>query len=1044
MNKNETFTFKRLLVVLTVCLLAVSMLFTVACSNDGADSSTTSSSSSSSSAASKTKTDYQVVTNGDFEFGTDEKKATEFPVKTSVSWTNSSDSLRDSADSSGKSSGIIDTTDEVYNQIASSQKFPADESAEGGYFNPRTPDYYGLVASSAQYVYNEDEANTDKLPTKGNKVLMIHNVYMQNGNVVEAKGTAQKFTSTKTFDVTSYGKVSVWVLTKDLKTKQITDEFGAYIALRTTISEETDPIVLKNINTNGEWVRFDFYVAAHNFASTQMRVVLGLGFGSADYTAEYVEGFAYFDNVTYTELSKAEYEEARTYSHEYDFYGLDNEPVEAKELKFSYNALAKQAVPANEDGGAARYDFKVNCGINTNKLSFTSMASMISFGMNDNYYYADANYGADVECGTDRYILIKDNAALAGVENPFGNEAETAYVIHPTPASSYMKISGLSLLDGQIAYISFYAKAYTEMNLDGLSISVTDKGASSDTPTSLISAFTTTKIDDPDYNNFVKVELFVTNVLGDGKTRNFDLTFNFGKTSDTENYQQLSTGYMLLTNVELAMLSEDAYAMAEDGTYSAQFALGADKPNGVDEEKNKDSYTFSYSAADNTTIMNTPATNVMGYTGVVGGHVRTGGSEENNAFTQDGTIAGVINTKYIDGNSTAYSETAYADLDAEKAALVALPKAGENEYVQPLVIKNVTALTYGYIGTARTFSAGTTTLVSVKVKVLGDATAYVYLTNAQSLSNYEVLTLSAKTYAYDATAKTLTVGDEKAFSKEFVQTVTAADCVNGWATVSFLVTAGNEDISYRVELWNGTRDGATASQGTVVFDEVTTSTLSSTTEFMAKLAVDAQGEEPETQNYTRIPTLVKYSDGSDNTYDEYEEGTVFTKYAAAKTIIATYETIDVETERTITSDDETEDEEESSTTDANTPGTDIGLQIASIIIALVLVAVLVIVALRMLLKNTKKAQAASATYYNRDTRERAQQQINENKAKREAAARKAAQAQPEQQPAAPQTEEPVEEPVEEEPAAPEYDYENPENNIPADAQPQGEPEEKTE
>ena len=97
----------------------------------------------SSSSSSSARTDYQVVTNGDFEFGTDEKAATDYPVSSSINWTRSNDSLLNSATSSSKLSGIIDTDPDVYKEIAESQNFAKvseDENAE--YFNPRTPEYY--------------------------------------------------------------------------------------------------------------------------------------------------------------------------------------------------------------------------------------------------------------------------------------------------------------------------------------------------------------------------------------------------------------------------------------------------------------------------------------------------------------------------------------------------------------------------------------------------------------------------------------------------------------------------------------------------------------------------------------------------------------------------------------------------------------------------------------------------------------------------------------------------------------------------------------
>ena len=288
MNENKRLNLRNFFSTVIVVVLAFAIALTVACSNtDGDSSGSSSASSSSSSSTSTAKTDYQVVTNGDFEFGTDEKDADAYPVSSSVNWTRSNDSLLNSATSSSKLSGIIDTDPEVYKAIAESQGFYKAEGSDE-YYNPYTPEHFELIAKEDLYVYDEDNSNEDKLPTSGTKVLMIHNVTSEEG-----RGTAQKFTSTKTFDVDAYGKISVWVATKALKTVQDTKEFGAYVQLRTTIDTETSPLTIKNINTDGEWINVTFYVAAHDYASTSFRVVLGLGFGSKDVRQEYVEGFVW-------------------------------------------------------------------------------------------------------------------------------------------------------------------------------------------------------------------------------------------------------------------------------------------------------------------------------------------------------------------------------------------------------------------------------------------------------------------------------------------------------------------------------------------------------------------------------------------------------------------------------------------------------------------------------------------------------------------------------------------------------------------------------
>ena len=1051
MKANNNFNLKKLLSVVLTAVTVLCLVFTVACADETSSASSGSSSASASPSSSQAaKTDYQVVTNGDFEFGTDETAAANYPVSSSVNWTRSNDSLLNSAISSAKKSGIIDTAEDKYNAIAEEQGFPYTE-ADGvkTYFNPKTPESYGLVANDAVYVYDEEKNNEGKLPTSGTKILMIHNVLEGEGNA--ERGTAQKFTSTKTFEVSYYGKISLWILTKDLKTKQDTDEFGAYVQLRTTIDEETDPVVLKNINTNGEWVQVNFYVAAHDYAATKFRIVLGLGFGSKDVRQDYVEGFAYFDNVTYTELTASEYATAKAAADdEYNYYRLENgqnKPVEKDALVASF---PEKDIVANDNADHAftAYNFAIDCALDLELLgenAVPAIEQMLDIDVNDNYLYKDTavigengRYGADVKAGLKKFAdAVAESELLSGIENPFDENDAAFYIVHPTNASSHLtfKADTPDNEDG-ILYLSMWAKVETELNMTGLSISLIDKGDATGAKKTLISSFTTKDVDDEEHKGFVKICIFITNNVGDGRAREFDLVFDFGTTEDNvTEYNKLTTGYVLITHVETQFLTKEEYDKADSSTYVAMASLGADMPNGIEKDEEKtDSYTFNYSETDATYIMKQPATNVIDYTGVAGGHSRVGG--ESLAYKQEETKSGLINTKYL----ATYVEKGYLTAD-EKTAIEALDR-GENEQLQPLMINNTALASYGYLGANKTLSAGATTLISVKVKVYGDAKAYVYLVDGQFLNNYPVLKLESKGYTFDATNKTLTTGtDNNKFERSLMQTVTAADCEDGWATVTFVLTGGENDVSYRVELWNGSRNGAEKSSGLVLFDEPTVTSASDLSELLAKSKANG-ATETDSVKYTRIPTTVNYTDDDGKEavkYKTFNETTVYTAYSD-KTVIASYATLDVTTEETETTEEEDSAEDTSNSDSDSISGQNPALYIISMVIAIVLVLVLIVVVVRMFIKKNKKDKISSETYYSRDSREKAHKQIAENKARREAAAKKQAEAEKlEAEKAAAEAEkaEEAEQPAEEEAAeeTAEYDYENMENNIPADAVP---------
>ena len=1004
MNKISKLNLKKLPLVFGAMALAVSMLFTVACS-DSEDSSSTSSSSTETTV---TQTDYQTITNGDFQFGTNEKEADDYPVYTGISWSKSNDSVSNtSATSSSYPSGIIDTSDDVYNAIFT-------ESIEHTpTANPRTPSYYGLVKN--EYAYsedNEDKNDENKYPTNGSKILMIHN-YLKSE---KGKGTAQKFTSSTTVTVENYGKISVWVKTDKLTTKTETDEYGVYISLTNNAGEQKSPLTIKNINTDGEWMRYDLYVEASSYTTSKVKVVLGLGTGSKNLTDGYVEGFAFFDNVTYEEITSDEYETAKASADATkSIFKLDGEEyVDATTSELKVSLTKKETKDNGTKAESYVGDTEVANKATTYSVAISHKLSAETIALTDNNtelnkVYNNAKYTTSLfDAGYTAYNNIANN--FEGVTNPVSSTTNTLYINHKdatlgASTKTTFTIGTGKVADGKYYMISFYSKVKAGAGQTGAAISVTEGLAAEDNnTTSILSAFTTEDYENEKTNDWALTKLFVSNKLGDGIEREYKIEINFGTTTEgiTDKFA-LTQGYALFTGFELTELTEDEFNIATTSdTYTGSVSLGLDKINGVDDDETTDSYNFTYGASDNFTIRTSTATAVMNYTGVVGNHKMVGG--ENTEYTSENVVSGIINTKYID----AYTSLALTTDEVE--AIKALSKISENKELQALIIKNKTETSYGYIGSSKTFSSGTTTLVSVKVKVFGSAKAYVYLAVSDMLDDNagSVLTLTGEKH-----------DNENGFSKEFVQVVTADDCLEkgGWATVNFVITAGNEDINYRMELWNGSRDEKTKSSGIVLFDEASTSTPTMA-EFKAKLAADDKIDETKTIKYTRMPSTVQYTDSNGDDAEmtrTYSSEVVFEQYTKLKTVIATYETIDVDhelDERTTDDEDDSSSSSSSSTTTDEETSYSLPLQIVSIVISVLMIIAILIIIIRKVIGEKHRKKVASQIFYNRDTRDSAQNAINANKAKRESAVKAKEEAD-------------AKEDAEEKP----YDYDNPENNV---------------
>lgn len=1051
MNKIKNFNLKKFLTLIAAFTLALCLAFSVACGGNTTSGSTDSGKDDDEAVVNPT--DYQTVKNGDFEFGTFGDSVS-YPVYTGVNWTRYRDnSYSTSAISSSKNSGIIDTDDDAYNKIASAQNFPKLEGSDE-YWNPKTPAFYGFGGNRYEEEDFEANPNEDKLVTKGSKILMIHNVSSTSG-----RGTAQKFVSSSSLTTTTgYGKLSVWVLTKDLKTLQDTEAFGAYISVNNTLSSSRNPFLVKNINTNGLWAEYVIYLKTSDYAKSSFTVTLGLGFGSDKYMAEYVEGFAYFDDIHYEEIDKATFQtETTSNDGEYSLFDADSKETSKDAVTVKTNEKSYEYGIKNTETNVYEYatsgDNKVN---KTIKYVYSHLMDTTAPTLTFSGEFNDVPEANKTDAGSCGYKAFNELETLnLGVTNTYGDSALTAYV-NLTKASSFTLTSN-SISIEKNAYKQYNFLVYVKVGAQqtGATIEVEELDSAGNVlgdPIEVAADFDTYNETDKDYA-WKKVSVFVSNNLnlkGDTNTERYiRFKFTLGTTEITDfnqgNYDYtLTKGFALFTGFEERNLPEEEYnVVSSEADYKSTITLGNEFPNGPetdDDEEEDTDYAFTSAQSTIFDLKTGVAKQVSDYTGVVANHTMIGGT--NKEYNSANVISGVVSSKYADSSN--YD----ANLSDVATALNSL-KSGDTQ-IQPLLIKNTSSTAYGYLGTKLTFSANTTTLVSVQVKVL-EGTAYVYLANADPLSNFDLLNI------------TINNNEGGTASKELFVEVTknSAPAASGkWVTVNFLITTGDEDISYRVELWNGSRDGNVQSQGSVLFNKVSVTTSATEKQLLSKLG----NPDPTTsEEHTRATSIVTYTDTSETdkkgdpvkkTYERsYKPMVVYREFANDCTIIATYETIHapVTIDETTVSDDDTDSDDTSSDTTNENTNNGLGqanwaLQLTSIIIAAILVVVLIIVLIRVLVKKNKRftlsnenemdnnARANVASSNTKKKAKEAQKDFQEANNKTDNSEEETTEEVPEEFQGSEETvetesveenEETTEETAEEKP----YDYTNPENNI---------------
>ena len=936
MYLKSKFNFRKFLVALLSMLMAVMLAFSVACSDDS--DTDDSDDNDDSSTTTTSVTDYQVLKNGDFEFGWSEK--TTFPLSSSINWSKSMGADVTIAPSSKGSSGIIDTGDK-FESLTSKNK-PSE--------NPSTPYDKGLIENN----YDKDDEEKRVNPNvAGKKVLMINN---QNNGM----GTAQAYKATTSISVAidEFSLLSFWIKTADLSSVYNQNP-GAYVKISSSSgSTSYDDFFIKGINTKGEWAQVNIGLKGSSLNTTTVNLTIGLGEGNGTDQNGFVEGFTFIDNVSVKTVVESEYD-----------------GVSSKEIKASDFAKDTVTLPTT-------YDYKDN---DLDSSTVTDKYSVISYKLNFEKPFETTALSGSVQFSTTKqdYDYTGANAIGLGdlattkaiIPSAFGENdsfGSLVYMNFTKHSSANFETDSVSIGEGKYKYVTFFAKVKaSNANSDKLTIDVIDeKGAIADQDVKLFESFDTSALESERYNDWIKYQAFINNPTD--KPTSFHLKFTFGSDKEFSDVYALQTGYAIIADLKVADTDEDTYNKANTSSQLVKkqvYGKYLSYSKVTESETGDDVYGVSVDKTQTFTIKEVPATNVINY---------------NFKSDNEDTVYGIINSKYYNEDTHVYGSN--IKFSSDLVGLSGLNNAG-NEYAQVVIIDNKNATYSRFVTTSHTVSAGTISKITVKVKAYDSAVSNVSLVSssldAEKLE-YQVIDFKVDGFSQKLSSKVTNNSYQK----------------DGWTTVHYYVQAGNEDISLRVMVSNGTKE--TASQGVVLFEGVTFTTIDS-----AKVQADKNALELNFTQYAEIhdnlkaeyeftskedirnPSTVK-SDGENGevieTTQYYNPAIVYFGNEYAKFV--SYETIHADD----VIDNTTPSTEDDSSTDTSTEegysvSLDVALQISSIIIAVVLIAVMITILIRNGLKNRAKRKAKTKSYYeensgfDRNTREKTLKKIAEKKAK---------------------------------------------------------------
>lgn len=933
---------KALLTLTMIFTMSLVLAFAVSCG--GQDSS--SDSSSESSSESESASDVQTIANGDFEWKT--TSSSSYPVSSStINWTRKTDGNVTTALTSTSSSGIIDTEEKAYDKMSSSYK-PVESETDGNktYYNPGTPNSKGLVSPSDDTEVNE----------AGTKILMVHNVTATSG-----KGTAQYFQSSSSMTLAAgkYAKVSIWIQTYQLKSLQNVP-YGAYIQITNTIGSSTaKPLTIKNINTEGEWRQFVVYLAPSDTAVTKFGVKLGLGFGSKYANEEYAEGYAYFDNIEYTVISADEYNvntdttlnlfNSENNNVTLEEYGDNELTVSASGYVYVANTaktvklnLSKNLVSANVTGDGKYNDVILDSAVKQYDAGYASSAKTSTVNGIDVEVPAKSVYmnfsGAKIGSS---YTYTTNEFTLAG-----GKTVDEKYT------GSYMKFS-------------FYVKAKTQGGTTDASVAIVDAGK--DSTSGIFSSFNTNAVKDSENNGYVKYTFYIGNTFPEEIT--FRIRFSFGPTERVDENIYLPVGYAIFKDFVTCPLSEAEYTAADVSTDTKAVKcklLGSNAADYVEDKKDDEEDDYSEITGDSYSY----TVKTDNFPKLADGAVDL----ENTSYVAanditDKTVAGIVNSYFSANYVAAYGADVKTALDSLKNSAFA---TGTNLHVQPYMILNKTAASYGFRSAKfTTLSANSSYVFSVKVKVTGNAKAYIYL--VENIDKDSIKDENGVKY------NVLDFNDKQVSQVVTSQSPASAD---GYVLVTFIVTTGNESKDVRLEMWNGSRDGNELSAGAVFYDApviASSATYSGIEDVENSYVLYEFGNyvksEPEKIYYyydsydeSATDNSPVYDDDGAHKYEWTEEKVIYASANAGMLQYYNYTTINadkyvIEESDSSSSSDSTSSESTSKPSLSDTAVNFGWLQITSLIISLVLIVLLVVIVVQKIVAANKKKKAKTETYY---------------------------------------------------------------------------------
>ena len=807
-NNKTNFTTKRnILAFVLAIFMCISLCFAVACKKD---------TTATIPEYSYTDVDDGIIKNPNFTYGTDIMDYDEYPKTNVTGW--------NIEKNSSAKSGVIDVSklgwkEFMYNAYSDNGIMNYVKSLNGNFTDsdikqairnegiattPKAEHVKEYVVKN--YLLSETAKDGVKyafinpgVPTgaSDNKIYMLNNY--RTGDL--GFGTIQTVTSASevTLNAGEYAKITVSVKTANLNTTNTSvgygESIGANIRVKNSLNSKSQAdFGIYNI-TCTTWTDYFFYVKADEVYESKFSVELGLG-----YDNYYAEGTVYFDDVKVEILDEEDVASLTFIENKIDYNNLDNN------IKVDAYTFENK-------------NYLYNMSVDMTNLSNVEIGSFASASHDFTQYKGGTKNGNPTNAPKNEVVALTTENNLSNA--PYGIK-DGIKVDLKKPASYSIKLDGFELASEEYVALTFFVKNQlnklysTEITINVLDIYI-DKQEERPAIAKL------SEVND----DWTKLTVLIQNnfdrVVYDSDIREFELEIVIGPDSEQDNIDSYAFGSVYITNPivtsgvtyqyvdETAKENKDQtenydYYSLLKATATGTTALFAGYPNDYDaDEADASTYNMVVSPSDLGAILNKPAS-PKGYTGVESGHYYIGGDEKVIDINTN-TKAGVINTKYLSNYpSDVVNALNYTDSDN----------------IQPLMITPITGKSYGFIGEPYTINANSQAKITLKVKVVGDANAFIYLVDTSS-SQKGVLKFDAFDINTDAGEFNTDITNKHVEEKELMFNLSNTQ---DWIDLEFYIATGNTSKQFRLEFWNGERSDTTTetNKGFLFVNDVTVTT----------------------------------------------------------------------------------------------------------------------------------------------------------------------------------------------------------------------------